>query len=343
MREGLPTRVSVIIPARNEEQFIEGAVRSLYANRSEDVEVELIVVDGDSDDSTPAILGKLEAEGMPLRIIRNEKRFTPVSMNMGIAASTGEFIILSGAHAEYQPDYIRTCLAVAAGHPEAWCVGGNIETRCDSVIGQAIADAMSSPFGVGNAMFRLGRHSGYVDTLTFGLYHRWVFDKVGLFDEELVRNQDDDMNLRILQAGGRLYMDERISCVYYSRSNLGQLYRQYFQYGYWRTRTLRKHGKVASFRQLVPALFVAALAVSGAAALFSPPARTCLAVFLAAYLLFLLAGAFSILKKFSFDSARYAPLIFFILHVAYGLGFWAGILDFATGRGPRDAHKAISR
>lgn len=336
-------RVSVIIPARNEEKFIERSIRSIYANATESVEVEIIVVDGISDDGTVGVVEDLIGQGIPVTLMHNQKKITPVSMNLGIEASSGDFLMFSGAHAEYPSDYLKTCLAVIEEHPEAWCVGGNIDTKCDTRIGQAIADAMSSPFGVGNAMFRLGKHTGYVDTLSFGCYHRWVFGKVGLFDESLVRNQDDDMNLRVLQAGGKLYMDSRISSVYYSRSSLKQLFRQYWQYGYWRTRTLAKHGRVASFRQLIPALFVLAIVFFALIGILVPNLWYLIATLGIVYFFFLLLGTIDVSRRSGVVSGAYAPLLFVVLHFAYGGGFWAGCIALLFRKEPSSASKELSR
>jgi glycosyltransferase involved in cell wall biosynthesis len=324
-------RISIIIPARNEEKYIEECVKSVLSNASRDFDIEVIVVDGLSDDKTAVIVRSLAAGGAPVTVIENPRRITPASLNLGIRAARGDFYIFLGAHASIPANYVERCLAVIKEHEEAWCVGGFIETFSDARVGQCIADAMSSPFGVGNARFRTGEYRGYVDTLTFGMYRSWVFDKIGDFDESLVRNQDDDLNLRILEAGGKIYMDPSISSKYTSRSTIRNLFRQYFQYGFWRFITFAKHGKVASFRQLVPALFMLVMTIGVLLALFVASLRTPFLIFLSAYCLFLIAGAVDVSRRSSPRSGALAPLIFLVLHCSYGLGFWVGLLAHAIG------------
>jgi len=202
-------------------------------------------------------------------------------------------------------------------------------------MGRAISAAMSTPVGVGNARFRLGHYRGYVDTVTFCGYWRWVFDRIGLFDEELVRNQDDDLNQRLIQAGGRIYMDGDIRSFYYSRGSLAKLARQYFQYGFWRIRTVQKHGRPATPRQLAPLVLVLVWIAALAAPLVWAPLVWALAGLAVLYGLGLVAGAADVARKAGLAAALVAPLVFVILHFGYGLGSLKGVVWFVVlRRGP---------
>jgi GT2 family glycosyltransferase len=187
---------------------------------------------------------------------------------------------------------------------------------------------MSCPFGVGNAKFRYSNEETYVDTLAFGAYKKDIFDKIGLFDEELVRNQDDEFNLRLTRSGGKILLTPSIKSYYYSRSSLKKLWKQYFQYGYWKVRVIQKHKIPSSLRQLVPATFVSILGILSIASLFNKYAIYILGFILGLYLLssiiFSMISCKSKDKKFMIV----LPLIFLILHLSYGLGFLNGILDF---------------
>jgi glycosyltransferase involved in cell wall biosynthesis len=334
---------SVIIPCRREAQYIEKCVRSALANADDGLEIEVLVIDGMSDDGTRDSVARMQAENANVSLIDNPKRITPAAMNIGIERSHGEYIFILGAHAAIPPRYIRDCIDLLRAHSDAWCAGGVIRTIGETPTGKSIAEALSSPFGVGSARFRTGNYCGYVDTLTFGCYYRWVFERIGLFDESLVRNQDDDLNLRIVEAGGKLYMDSSIVAEYYGRSTIRRLYRQYYQYGFWRIFTMRKHGKVASVRQLVPPLFVAGLIMGLALATILPCLRVPYIVALVLYLAFLGYGAAASTKRCGIATALRLPWIFFVLHWSYGLGFWFGSIAPLFHDNRRDKSRELTR
>ena len=325
MREDTPL-VSVIMPVRNEGDFIERAITSVLDNDYPAEKMEVIVVDGMSDDRTRETVGRLSRQDDRVKMLDNPKRIVPAAMNIGLKAARGDLFIRIDGHAEVPRDFVTRSVECLREHPEAWVVGGHMETVADDYTGRAIASAMRSPVGVGNARFRLGDYEGWVDTLAFGTHHKWIPDKIGLFDEELVRNQDDEFNLRIILAGGKIWMSKSIRSKYFSRASLGKLWRQYFQYGFWRIRTLQKHKRPATFRQLVPLLLVLSLLLLGLAGLFWRPAWILLAVEGGLYLLALAAGATNVGRKSGWRYVPIAPLVFAILHFAYGLGsLWGGI------------------
>lgn len=328
-------RISVVAAVRNEADFIEPCLRSVLANDYPPDRFEVIVVDGRSTDGTRAIVERLAAEDPRVKLLDNPRGIVACGVNLGIAAGTGEIITWIGGHAELAPDFLRQAAATLRRHPECWCVGGRIETVSEGWVGRSIAAAMSSPVGVGNAMFRLGGYEGYVDTVAFASYRKWIFEKIGLFDEELVRNQDDEFNARIINAGGRIYMNPAIRTRYYARSRLGKLARQYYQYGFWRIRTIQKLGRPATLRQVAPLVFVLIWLLLIAGTLAWRPVGWALAGFAGAYLLGLLAGALDVARKSGWREALLAPLVFMILHFGYGLGSLKGLIWFVLlRRGP---------
>jgi len=325
--------VTVIIPCRNEADFIEKCVRSILDCDYDREMLEVIVVDGISTDGTREIIEQISGEDDRLLLLDNPRKIVPTAMNIGIKRARGEIIIRVDGHAEVSRSFVRQSVDILTSKAEVWCVGGPIETISTTYVGRAIATAMSSPVGVGNAMFRLGNYEGYVDTLAFGAYRRWVFDKIGLFDEGLLRNQDDELNLRLIINGGKIFMTPKIKSRYYSRTSLGKLWRQYFQYGFWRIRTLQKHKRAATLRQIVPLLFVSCLIVLAVGGLVSKVFWCILAATFLLYALVLVYGSIDVGKQAGWKYALLAPVVFAILHFGYGFGCLWGIVRFVLLRG----------
>lgn len=318
--------VSIIMPIRDEAAFIERAIGSILDSDYPAEKMAILVVDGMSNDGTREIVRKLSAADSRVKLLDNPKRIVPAAMNIGLQAAQGDLFIRIDGHAEVPADFVSKSVQCLHEHPEAWVAGGCIETVADNYMGQAIAAAMRSPIGVGNARFRLGDYEGWVDTLAFGTHHKWVVDKIGCFDEELVRNQDDEFNLRIVLAGGRIWMSKSIRSTYYPRQTLSKLWKQYFQYGFWRIRTLQKHKRPASLRQLAPLLFVSSLLLLGLAGLLWRPFWNIMAIEAITYALGLAVGTIDAGRRSGWRYAPVAPLVFMILHFAYGLGcLWGGI------------------
>jgi glycosyltransferase involved in cell wall biosynthesis len=325
--------VSVILPVRNEAAFIERNLAALAAQTYPKAALEVLVVDGQSDDGTPARVDAFAAAhgGLAVRRLDNPQRSMPAGFNVGLAASRGEVVIVVGGHCTLAPDYVARCVEALA-RTGADCVGGLIETVGETAAAQAIAAAQSSPFGVGGATFRMAdAQPGYVDTVAFGAYRREVFGRIGGLDEELVRNQDDEFNFRLTQAGGKIWLDPAIRATYYSRSSLRKLWTQYYDYGLYKVRVIQKRGAVPSWRHLAPGSFVLATALGlGLYALtrrklFLAP----LVAYTAANLAFSLATGLAQPPQGKRPAGRgilpYLPWAFAILHFAYGLGFLAGL------------------
>jgi glycosyltransferase involved in cell wall biosynthesis len=320
--------VSIIMPVRNEADFIEQAMQSVLNNDYPAESMEVLIVDGMSDDGTREKIEKLSQTDSRIKLLDNPRRIVPTAMNIGIRAAGGEVFIRIDGHADIPKDFIRKSIECLKEHPDAWVVGGYIETVSGDYIGGVIAAAMRSPIGVGNARFRMGGYEGWVDTLAFGTHHKWVVDKAGYFDEELVRNQDDEFNLRIILAGGKIWMSKSIHSIYFSRTSLSKLWRQYFQYGFWRIRTLQKHKRPATLRQLVPLLFVLSILLLGMAGFIYRFFWYLLETEMILYVLGIFVGASIVGCQSGWRFALIAPLIFVILHFAYGLGSIWGVIRF---------------
>ena len=338
--------VSVIMPIRNEADFISKAIESVLNNVYPTDKFEVLVVDGMSNDGTRQIVEGLAKKDSRVRLIDNLRKTVPYAMNIGLRQIRGELFTRVDGHAEIEPDFIRNSVECLFSKQDAWLVGGYIQTVSDKYVGKAISAAMQSAVGVGNAMFRRGDHEGWVDTLAFGTHHKWILDKIGYFDEELVRNQDDDFNMRVIEAGGKIWLAKNIKSTYYSRASLKKLWRQYFQYGFWRIRTIQKHGKPATLRQIVPAMLVLSILALLLLSLVHQAFLWLLFAELIVYALGLMAGAVDVGRKSSFKYAFIAPLIFIILHFGYGLGSMWGIVRFLVLKGcgmPKPEDMKLSR
>lgn len=320
--------VTVIVPERNEEKFISRCLESILHQDYGNQNFEVIVVDGLSTDNTGEIIRGLQREHGNLHLLDNPRRIVPTALNLGLQRARGEIIIRVDGHATIAPDYITRCVEMLEA-TKADCVGGPINSISEDAGGRAIALAMSSKFGVGNSRFRVADgYEGYVDTLAFGAYKRSVFERIGFFDEELVRCQDDEFNYRLIKNGGKIFMTPKISSCYFPRTNLKKLWRQYYEYGMWKIRVLQKHSSVMQPRQFVPPLFVLALSLLTAFSIFALPVRAALAGMLALYALAASSCALSLWA--SNENCAFPVLLaaFPILHISYGSGFLVGLLKF---------------
>lgn len=328
--------VSVIVPVRNEAGFIETTVRALLEQVNLPTRYEVLVVDGMSDDATREVLARVAAGDSRLRVLDNPDRTVPSALNRGIHAAVGEIIIRVDGHTTVAKDFVRANLTLLAEHPEAWSVGGPIAHRGKGRVARAIAAAMSSRVGVGGASHRREAYEGYAEGTAFPAFRRWVFDQVGLFDEHLIRNQDDELNFRITQAGGRIFISPRVKHDYFVRDSYRALFVQYMQYAYWKVEVMRKHGRVVAPRHVVPGAFVIALPLCAGASLLLPlPLALIPAMPLITYggLLSWLAASVAI-KERDLPLGVGAAAAAATMHVGYGLGTLLGIAS-RPGRGDR--------
>ena len=323
--------VSIVIPCRNEARHIEACLRGVLAFVSPPGGFEVVVADGMSEDGTRDVIARVAAEDPRVRLIDNPKRTTPCALNAGIRAARAGIVARIDAHSDYAPDYLCQCLAVM-DETGAENVGGPWLARGGGYLQRAIAATFASPFAVGGARAHLAEHEGPVDTVYLGCFRKQFLFDIGLFDEDLVRNQDDELNFRILRAGGSIWQSPRIRSWYSPRSSLTALYRQYFQYGYWKVLVIRKHGSPASVRHLVPGLFVGAMIVLALAAPFVTAARYGLAGLSALYAAGLLVASVHTAARSGWSLLPVLPAAFACYHFGYGLGFLCGLWDFGVRR-----------
>jgi glycosyltransferase involved in cell wall biosynthesis len=328
---GSPT-VSVVIPVRNEERFIEVCLASVLAQDYPGDRVEILLIDGMSVDRTrelaAAALADRIADGSA-RILDNPRGIAPTAMNIGIDASKRDVIVRVDGHTTLPPDYVRRCIDVLQ-RTGSQCVGGAIRTLGRGGVGRAIAAAQSSRFGVGGVAFRTGRSAaGPVDTVPFGAYPRAVFACIGDFDTELVRNQDDELNFRLLQAGGTVWFDPTICTDYFSTPSLRRFWRQYFQYGEYKIRVAQKRKGFASIRHVVPAAFVVTAAASVLLAVARREPRWAIAV-LGPYAVANGAASIATARRAQVHPGRIAAA-YAVLHASYGTGFLAGLWRWRRG------------
>jgi glycosyltransferase involved in cell wall biosynthesis len=249
--------VSVIIPTRNEGKHIGACLRSLLRGQYPRDRWEIIVADGMSNDDTrQEVLRVAQETPVPIYLLENVRRVTPIALNLAIGKARGEIIIRVDAHAEFGNDYVARCVQVLR-ESGADNVGGPVTTRAgaDTPMAHAIAAAMAHPFGVGNSAFRTSRVAREVDTVPFGCFNASDFERYGLFDERLWRNQDYDMNQRIRRFHGCIYMDPRLESVYISRPTLQTLLRQAWENGFWNAMTHYLHPASFCLRHAFPMLF----------------------------------------------------------------------------------------
>lgn len=330
--------VSVIMPIRNEANFIEASLLAVLTQHYPHELLEVLIADGQSDDGTRQAIVDV-AKSHPevrLTVIDNPGRIVPIGFSFALAEARGDVIVRVDGHTIVAPDYVSECVA-ALQRSGADNVGGRMQAVGQNRFGEAAALATSTPFGVGGGRFHYSEREEWVDTVYMGAWPRQVFDRIGPFDEEQVRNQDDEFNYRLLEQNGRILLSPKIKSLYYTRSTPGSLWRQYYQYGYWKVRVMQKHPRQMRPRQFAPAVFVATLSLTLALAPFAVTGRWGAALALGGY-----AGANVVASVLAVRSAnwRLAPLVapaFAILHVGYGLGFLVGLARFWNRWGDRGA------
>ncbi len=323
-REGMPA-VSIIVPCYNEQATIRLLLDALLRQTYPLAQMEVVLADGLSSDGTRTEVARFQQEHPELvvRLVDNEKRSIPAGLNRALDAAAGEMIIRLDAHSVPAPDYVERCVAdLQAGLGDN--VGGRwqIEPGGPGWMARVIAAAAAHPLGVGDARYRSGGQAGEVDTVPFGAFHRELFERIGRFDEDLLTNEDYELNARIRQAGGRVWFDPQISTVYFARSSLAALARQYWRYGTWKWRMLRRYPGTLRWRQVLPPAFVLSLVVLAALSIFWGPARWLLTVEAVVYLAALLAGSLpQALRRRDFALWLGLPLAIATMHLCWGGGF----------------------
>jgi glycosyltransferase involved in cell wall biosynthesis len=335
--------ISVVVPCRNEREHIADCVQSILQQKTVPGGFEIIIADGMSDDGTREILNDLARVNPRIRVIDNPQRTTSCALNAAIRHCRGKFIARMDAHNLYAPDYLCACLETIE-ETGADNVGGCWDSKGRSWFQKAIAVAHGSAFCAGGARCRNTAHAGPSDTVFGGFFRAEVFANVGGFDEALLRNQDDEFNLRLIRSGGSIWQSPRIKSWYFPRSSLSTLFRQYLQYGYWKVKVIQKHHLPASIRHLVPGAFAATVLGLPLLALLYPVLFWLWLGILALYGgCSVLAAALSAARK-NWTFVTVLPVVFACYHLAYGFGFLLGVLDFLIlRRGPAPVFTELTR
>jgi succinoglycan biosynthesis protein ExoA len=330
--EGPLPFVSVVMPVRNEADFMAESLSAVLAQDYPHDRLEVFVVDGMSSDDTRRVAGSVArgCPSVPVTLLANPGRIAPTALNIAIQRARGDVIVRVDGHCRIAHDYVSRCVAHLR-ESNVSGVGGPIRTMARTSAGKAIASAMSSRFGVGPSSFRtIQGRTLLVDTVAFPAYTRAALRLAGPFDEELVRNQDDEYNYRLRKLGGTLLLASDVSSDYYSRGSLRSLFRQYFQYGFYKVRVMQKHPRQMHPRQFVPPAFVVALGATLLAAPVSHLGRVGLLTLAGLYEMAILAVATTIARR---DGWRQLPPLmaaFPALHIGYGAGFLAGLVRFGA-------------
>ena len=320
--------VSVVIPVRNERDRIEECLAALARQTYGGDAIEIVIAEGGSSDGTRELLSSLAAREPKLLLVPSPSGRTPAALNLAIGASSGDVICRMDAHAVPAQDYIERCVEVLKSSG-AWAVGGRMVKIGLSPFGHAVALASSSRFGVGDSSFHYATQPQAVDSVYLGCWPRTVFDIVGLFDEELVRNQDDELSYRIRSAGGTIWFDPTIAVIYHPRESFKALFGQHRQYGFWKIRVFQKHAGAIRPRHLVPGVLVGVIAIMPLGLVFRPFLLSGIAAG-GAYLAAASLAATTIRRRE--PRARFGHLLsaFAAMHFGYGLGLWQGAVRWGV-------------
>lgn len=322
--------VSVIIPCYNEESTIRKLLEALRAQTYPLAKMEVVISDGLSTDATRDVIAAFQKEhgDLSVRVVDNQARTIPSGVNQAIREARGELFVRLDAHSMPIPEYVERCVeAHQTGKGDN--VGGVWEIRpgAETWVAESISFAAAHPLGVGDAMYRLNAKAGAVDTVPFGSFRRELIQRIGAFDETLLSNEDYEFNTRVRESGGTVWLDPAIRSVYFSRSTFGKLAAQYWRYGFWKFKMLKRYPHTLRWRQALPPVFVLILLTLSVLSLGAPIARYLLALQLFSYFFVLgLAGLRLAMKTRKGFLIWGLPLAIATMHIAWGAGFlWSGI------------------
>lgn len=315
--------VTIAIPCRDEEAYIEACIRSVQLQEWPSDRLEILVADGMSIDATREILGKLAAEDGRIRLVDNPARVQAAGLNECIRRARGEVIVRMDVHAEYASDFVSQCVATLE-RTGADNVGGAARPKAKTFFQRCVAAALRSPLGIGGSKYRQIEAEGFVESVWPGAFRRRVFERAGLFDPNAITNEDAELNQRLADAGGRVFMSRDIVSHYYPRESMGSLARQYYRYGKGRARTLLKHKRLLSIRPAIPFLGLVGEAILLAAFPYHVGGLS-----LAAYALATGAEAVRVGRSEGLLAVPVVWAIFPVLHACHGAGFGVGLVRYA--------------
>lgn len=323
--------LTVVMPVRNEEAHLSACLDTVLGQDYPRDRYEVLVAEGASTDRTRAIILDYASRDPRVRLVENPEGIVSTGLNRAVRAARGGIVVRMDGHAEFASDFLRRNVEILASRSEVWSCGGPIVHVGVSSFGRAAALAMSHPLGVGNAAHRFADYEGYGEGAAFPAIRAWVFDRVGYFDEGLVRNQDDEFNFRMTQAGGKVFISPKVRYRYFVRESPGRLWRQYFQYGYWRIPVLKKHRRPTTLRQLAPSVFFLGSGMLGVVGLVIGNAMIALSLPAAYVSVLLAAGALLARGKGTAVGLR-VPVALAIMHAGYAAGIAYGLWSWGIAR-----------
>ncbi len=333
--------VSVVIPVRNEHNYIRHCLNSVLKQDYPKDLMEILLCLGPSEDDTEDIILEYCEKDPRIHLLYNPKGTISCALNIGIRAAKGPYIIRMDAHTEFAADYISACIRVIL-RTGADNVGGPTAVAGKSPIQRAVAAAYSSPFALGGGRQHIENYEGESDTVSYGAFLKTTAENAGLFDEDLILNEDDDYNFRLAEAGGKIWISPEIKSCYYPRDTYKGLIKQYYGYGLWKPAVIAKHHKPARLSHLIPAAFVTFLTIGGISSFFSKHCRRLYALILTLYLALDIKASFAKAYTNTEDGLMHnlrLILIHFLLHVSYGAGFIRGIFRFMIYPKLHDHHR----
>jgi len=323
-----PPLVSILIPIYNEAPYIQQCLEAILAQSYPSHKIEILIADGMSNDGTIEIIQKIMEKNPDIHLFSYEDKIVAKMLNKLMIKASGEILIRVDGHCVIDNNYVKNCVLHLFNN-QVDGVGGSIKSVGKDKISKVIALAVSSTFGVGGSSFRTEHGiTKLADTIPFPAYTRNIIDLVGLYDEELVRNQDDEYNYRIREAGGKLLLASDVQSEYFGRKSLKKLWQQFFQYGFYKVRVLQKHPRQMRIRQFVPPLFVFSIFSAVILSFFTSWGWITLYSILGIYFLVNLATTVLIMAREGWHFLGLLPLTFLTIHFAYGLGFLAGLFKF---------------
>lgn len=325
--------VSIILAVYNEEAVIENVLSSLVSQINETFELEILVIDGNSTDGTRRIIDNFSKKDARIKFLENPMKTAPTAFNIGIAAATGNYIALFGAHTVYDPDYIAVCLEEIAAFGISACSGRVLSTvRNNSFENQATVFILTTNFGVSGNSFRTMKE-GFQDTIPYPIIKKKALVEAGEYDPDLTRNQDNDMNYRLRKLGHRLYLTDKTTCKYFPQETVQKMKNYAFRIGYWNAKSLVISRKSMAIRHFIPMLFVIYLFATTllliSSIIFTLPSYVPIltATPLLAYLLISLVYTYKFLRQSQDVQALKLPIYYFSLHFSYGLGTLKGLFN----------------
>jgi succinoglycan biosynthesis protein ExoA len=322
--------VSVIVPCYNEEARIQTLLEAIYGQSYPISQIEVVIADGLSTDGTRAVIADFKSShtDLEIRVVDNTRRVIPSGLNRAIEAAGGIYIVRLDAHSIPCADYIQNCIqGLKDGRGDN--IGGvwKIQPGAATWIAKSIASAVAHPIGAGDARYRIGGVAQEVDTVPFGAFKKDLIQRIGMYDETLLSNEDYELNVRLRQSGGRVWMDPTISSIYFSRSTLWELARQYWRYGYWKAQMVRRYPETLRLRQIIPPAFVLSLLGLSVISLIWDLARWLLAIIVILYIIIIFGiGIQMSLKHNSFSYAIGVPLATATIHLSWGTAFLWGLM-----------------